>query len=530
MLDLLVLGSGAVLMSLELLGSRLLAPYFGNSLVVWGSLISVFLSALSLGYLLGGRAADRWPQPKVLIRVVLAAGLWVAVLPWFAAPLLKAMADRGLDPRVATLTASVLLFLGPSVLMGMVSPLAIRLRARGVEHIGQDAGGLYALSTLGSIAGTIATSFWLIPALGTRALLETLGLVLLLLAGGLGLRERRRWETALAAVLVTVLVLGPATGSGAGGTTGGSGGNSPGTDGDTAAAGRPVVKERMGGRVIELTTLYEADSLYHHIRVMEGDGSRYLRFDNSWQSGMYVGDPFRTRFDYTDFFSLADALGPQPKRVLFIGLGGGSTPKHFWKTDPNVQIDVAELDPEVVRVARQYFSVPDDPRLRITVTDGRQFLAGTDQRYDLICLDAYYAESIPFQLTTKEFLGLVKSHLAPGGVVEANLIGAYEGDKSDLYRSFHKTFVGVFPTLYSFPVYWNNDPATVRNIMLAATANPRLSPELLTKRAGEAAQAAGVSNLAEYAASEYRGPIATDDVPLLTDDHAPVDNLLRLQE
>lgn len=518
MLNLLVLGSGAVLMGLELLGSRLLAPYFGNSLAVWGSLISVFLAALSLGYLLGGRVADRWPQTRTLVRIGLAAGLWVAVLPWFTTPLLRAFSESALDPRAATLLVSLLLFLGPSVLMGMVSPLAIRLRARKVEHLGQDAGSLSALSTLGSIAGTLATSFWLIPAMGSHALLQALGLTLLVLAGALALRERRAQESALAAVLVAAVLLAPGGGfSGVRGLTSGS-----------APSGAAPVKERMGGQTVELTTLLDTDSLYHHIRVMEGDGSRYLRFDNSWQSGMYVGDPFRTRFDYTDYFDLAYALEPPPKRVLFVGLGGASAPKHFWRYDPQVQIDVAELDPEVVRVARKYFDLPDDPRIHVTADDGRRFLENTDQKYDLICLDAYYADSIPFHLTTKEFFERVKSRLAPGGIVEANLIGAYEGPDSDLYRSLHKTFGETFSTLYTFPVYWRNDPATLRNIMLVATDSRRLSPDLLTEKAAVAAKQVGVPRLGEYAQSQYLGPIDTSNVPVLTDDHAPVDQLLHL--
>lgn len=530
MLNLLVLGSGAVLMALEMLGSRLLAPYFGNSLYVWGSLIGVFLTALSLGYLLGGRAADRWPRPATLGRVALAAGAWVAILPWLTEPVLRSLSAWQAGPRLSPLLASLVLFLGPGVLMGMVSPLAIRLRAKGVERLGQDAGGLYALSTVGSIAGTLLTAFWLIPAMGGRTLLLVLGLTLLLLAGAYSMVDRRWRSAALAAglALATVIAAGPGTLAGGRTRPAGLPGPAVGTGG--IAGGRAQTQETIGGVKVTLTTLAEVDSLYHHIRVVEGGGSRYLRFDNSWQSGMYVDDPFRTRFPYTDFFSLADALGPKPKRVLFIGLGGGSAPKHFWQSDPDVKIDVAELDPEVVRVARQHFNLPDDGRMAVTVEDGRQFLESTTQKYDLICLDAYYADSIPFHLTTQEFLELVKSRLAPGGVVAANIIGAYEGPKSALYRSFHKTFSQVFPTLYSFPVYWRNDPDRLRNIMLLATENRRLSPELLAKRADEAAAAAGVPDLGSYARSLYLGPIVTDDVPVLTDDHAPVDQLLRFGE
>ncbi|MGE5589830.1 MAG: fused MFS/spermidine synthase [Bacillota bacterium] len=517
MLSLLVLGSGAVLMGLEMLGSRLLAPYFGNSLYVWGSLISVFLSALSLGYLLGGRAADRWPRPSTLVRVALLAGAWVAVLPWLTPAVLESLqASQG--PRLAPLLASLALFFGPGVLMGMVSPLAIRLRAKGVERLGQDAGGLYALSTAGSIAGTLLTSFWLVPAMGSRALLGVLGLTLLLLAGGYAVSHRRLAEGAVAAVLAAATLLAAVPTS------------VPGAPAEPGGAQGAKVMERMGGQLVEMTTVLEVDSLYHHIRVMDDGQSRYLRFDDSWQSGMYLDDPFRTRFLYTDYFTLPYALGLTPKKVLFIGLGGGSTPKHYWKMDPEVQVDVAEIDPEVVRVARRYFALPDDPRLTVTAQDGRLFLEQSQEKYDLIALDAYYADSIPFQLTTREFLEIVKAHLAPGGVVAANLIGAYEGPKSQLYRSFEKTFSAVFPTLYSFPLYWRNDPDTVRNIMLLATEEKRQSPERLAAAADRVGASVGVPELGAYARTLYQEPLETDDVPLLTDDHAPVDRLLYLQE
>ncbi len=517
MLSLLVLGSGAVLMGLEMLGSRLLAPYFGNSLFVWGSLIGVFLSALSLGYLLGGRAADRPAGSPSSGRSGRRRWAWVAVLPWLTPTVLEGLEARQW-PRLAPLLASLALFFGPGVLMGMVSPLAIRLRAKGVERLGQDAGGLYALSTAGSIAGTLLTSFWLIPALGSRALLGVLGLTLLVLAGGYAISHRRMAEGVLAGALAAATLLTSVPVSGLG------------VPASPAAAQGTKVVERIGGEPVEMTIVLEEDSLYHHLRVMDGGDSRYLRFDNSWQSGMYLKDPFRTRFLYTDYFALPYALGLKPKKVLFIGLGGGSTPKHYWKNDPEVQVDVAEIDPEVVRVARRYFALPDDPRLNVTAEDGRRFLENSREKYDLICLDAYYADSIPFQLTTREFLEVVKSHLTPGGVVAANIIGAYEGPRSSLYRSFEKTFAAVFPTRYSFPLYWRNDPDQLRNIMLLATEARRQSPERLAGEADRVGASVGVPELGQYARTLYQEPVETDDVPLLTDDHAPVDRLLYLQE
>lgn len=174
--------SGAVLLGLEIVASRVLAPYFGNSVYVWGSLISVFLLALSIGYWLGGELADRRPNLGTLGLILGLAAVCVLVLPLVYLPVGQAIANLGLEPRTAVLLASVLFFLAPSVFMGMVSPFAIKLSARDLEAIGRTSGRVYALSTLGSISGALAVSFFLIQWLGTRAIVSALGLVLLLLA------------------------------------------------------------------------------------------------------------------------------------------------------------------------------------------------------------------------------------------------------------------------------------------------------------------------------------------------------------
>lgn len=174
--------SGGVLLGLEIVASRILAPYFGNSVYVWGSLISVFLLALSIGYWLGGVQADKRPSLVVLAKILVAAAVCILVLPLFYLPVGKYIADLGLEFRFSVLLISMLFFLVPSVLMGMVSPFVIKLSATGLDEIGRTAGRVYAISTLGSISGAIAVSFFFIQWLGTRAIVVVLGLILLLLA------------------------------------------------------------------------------------------------------------------------------------------------------------------------------------------------------------------------------------------------------------------------------------------------------------------------------------------------------------
>lgn len=279
-----------------------------------------------------------------------------------------------------------------------------------------------------------------------------------------------------------------------------------------------------------LRVLYEADSAYHHIVVVEDAYARYLRFDRSFQSGMLLGDPFESPFLYAAYAHLGLIFRPEAVRVLVVGLGGGSIPKRLWRDNPRMSVDVAELDPKVVEVARRFFALPFSPRLRITAQDGRLFLRKTRELYDLIILDAYYAESIPFHLTTREFLELVKSRLAPEGAVVWNLVGALQGPRSRLFRAMYRTAAAAFPGLYLFPTAFRpyHDVDSIRNIMLVGQAAGGLSRSDILERARRLAPRTRFEDYVKYAADFYEEPIQTEDVPVLTDDYAPVDTLIPL--
>ena len=220
-----------------------------------------------------------------------------------------------------------------------------------------------------------------------------------------------------------------------------------------------------------LEVVFAEDTRYHRLAVVDDDDTRYLRFDNSLQSAMYLGDPYRTRYRYTDFFHLGVAYNPDARNVLFVGLGAGSSEKRLWRDFPRLQIEAVELDPVVVDVAYRYFDVPRDPRLRIRVGDGRRFLAGDERRWDVIVIDAFFADAIPAHLVTREFLELVRTRLAPGGVVVTNAIGAIEGPGSRLFRSIYKTYRTAFPTVLVHPTILAGDQGDeqYRNLILVAT-------------------------------------------------------------
>lgn len=513
--------SGAVLLGVELAASRVLAPYFGNSLFVWGALIGVVLAGLAVGYWAAGALADRVPSPLLLVGTIAAGAVSVLAIPLLDEHVLEAVVTWDPGPRADPVLAALLLFGLPSVLLAGVTPIAVRLRARALDRVGSTAGRLFSVSTVGSIVGTFATAFWLIPELGTDQLLGFAAAALFAGAATITIAERQPVGSLLVAAacggaVAAGFALAPDTGS---------------TLSSTAVRNwSPVYRLRddpsrlgdvdYGGAKV----VYSRDTRYHRLAVIDVEGTRVLRFGSSFQSAMSLADPFRTEYRYTDFFALGLAYRPQAKSVLFLGLGGGSAPKRLWRDFPSLRLDVVELDPVVVDVARRYFNVPDDPRLAIEVEDGRRYLAKTDRRWDVIAIDTFFEDGIPFHLATREFLELVRSRLAPGGVVVTNIIGAISGEGSKLFRSMYRTYRSVFPTVLVHPV---DGGVGYQNLVVVASEQAAPAESFLLERWRRIRAAApSAPDLTAAVRMRYDGAIRIDDVPTLTDDYAPTDALL----
>jgi spermidine synthase/MFS family permease len=527
--------SGAVLLGVEISASRVVAPFFGNSLFVWGSLIGVVLAGLAVGYWAGGALADRLPSPAALVAVLGLGGLAVLVVPVVDEPLLEAVVSWDPGPRLNPLLASLALFGVPSIVLAAVSPVAIRLRARSLGTLGRTAGRLFALSTAGSIAGTLGTAFFLVPELGTNQLFGLGAVLLFAVAAAVTVSERlgKLWAAGVAAGLalacVATLLLAPESG----------GRLSPTAARNWSPLYRLTGPETKGSardaRALApagtLEVLYSKETQYHRLAVVEDSDTRYLRFDNSFQSAMYVDEPYRTRYRYTDFFDLALAYNPDARNVLFIGLGAGSAEKRMWRDFPDVQIDVVEIDPVVVDVAYRYFELPRDPRLRVHVGDGRRFLATRPTRWDAIVIDAFFADAIPFHLVTREFLELARGRLNPGGVIVTNAIGAIEGPGSRLFRSIYRTYRSAFPTVLVHPAILPDDEGdeTFRNLILVAGEAAAPQRQFLAQRWAEIrGRSPGAPDLTKPILDRHDAEIPTGDVPTLTDDYAPTDALLLL--
>jgi spermidine synthase len=516
--------TGAALLAIELAASRVLAPYFGGSLYVWGSLIGVVLAGLALGYWLGGAIVDRWPRLDLLLGLIAAGALATVAIPLVSHDVMRWVVDWDPGPRADPLLAALILFAPASVLLAAATPTAVRLSARSGKGVGGIAGRLFAISTLGSIAGTFATAFWLLPEIGTHELFGIVAGVLLAAAMLVALTDGR---------LAVALVLALAAWS----SFYWSPSLAPTPEEALSEASSvnwsPIVRLRGNLRdqpradLGSLRILFRQESRYHRIAVTEDRRVRYLRFDNVVQSGMYLHDIYSGPYPYPDLFELGEAYDPSARSMLFIGLGGATAIKRIWRDFPSLKMTAVEVDPVVIDVARRYFSLPSSPRLKVVAEDGRRFLDRSDRRYDLIAIDVSYADGLPFHMATLEFLRLVHEHLAPGGVVMMNVVGRVEGPGSRLFRSLYRTYRTIFPTVVVHPVVPSraDDPEGLTNVLIFAADKALPAPgELLERwRRLRPPRAAG---LERAILDRDDAPIRTEDVPILTDDYAPTDALL----
>ncbi len=423
--------SGASVLAIEILGTRVLGPFYGVSLFLWSALITVTLAALAAGYALGGRWADRGPRLSRLGVLLAAAGAWIVLVPWMREPLLQAVEPLGL--RAAVLAGSLLLFAPPLLLLGMVSPYAVQLAAKRLDAVGRTAGNLFAVSTLASVVSALLTGFFLIPNVGVTRLLLLIGCALF---GGAALAWGADRRARLGgAVLLVATIAGVASWRG----------SAAGIDTDSGV-------------------LAHIDSPYAEIRVLEHNDIRYLLLDGGIHTSVQPGT-WISSHRYVAAVSVAKLFFPRPGNLLLVGLGGGAVVKDFaaegWK------IDAVEIDAAVVRVAESQFGLRPD-ECRTFCMDGRRFLRDHDTVYDLVVLDAFGSSSIPFHLVTREMFALVARHLAPQGIVAINV--ETRGWDDPLLGSIAATLATSFAEVLALPT--SEPPNTLGNIVLLGARTP----------------------------------------------------------
>jgi spermidine synthase len=395
--------TGATILMLEILGTRIIAPYFGTTLFVWSSLISVAIIALALGYFAGGFVADRHPKFSLLYIFIFTTAITLVLISKADGLILEA--TNGFGSQFGPLAASFALFSVPMFLLAMATPFAIKLKAEELETIGATAGNLYGISTLGSFFGAIATGFYLIPSIGTEATLFLFAGILIAIAGMHFLLQKTGRK---AFVLLLVLLI--------------------------PSYGMPIPEN--------MQMLYKSESMYGQVKVIEGsiEGSpemRFLLLDGAIQTCM-IKETGKACTAYTAIIDAVLDLKQGERNALVIGLGGGTNAKSL--QERNIEFDAVEIDPKIAFAAKEYFGFQGNAEIE----DGRQFLKNSGKKYDFIIVDAFSAYSPPPHLFTKEMYETVNNSLKEEGILVVNSIGWAQEEKALLQKSIYKTLATVF--------------------------------------------------------------------------------------
>jgi len=474
---------------LEISASRILTPVFGSTIYTWGSLIGVILSGLSLGYFLGGKIADSHPRFDKICGIVFSVGLFIIGIPFFASSVVDFSLDILPISQYTPLLATFLLLMLPSVLLGFVSPYAIKLGTNTLQKVGNISGNLYAIATIGSIFGTFATVFILIPNLTVNQIIFGLGITLIA-SSLVGLKTSPK---ILIVVIIIILIV-------------------------------PWSSLSVNTISHNGTLIFEKETMFSHLDVVEYGDNRSLYLDGMRHSSMDINDPLDLVIDYTEFFHLGMLFNPKATDVLFVGGGGFTGPKNFLQLYPHTKIDVIEIDADVIDVAKTYFNLETTPRLQVFNDDARKHLFTFDKKYDLIVLDAYATNYVPYHLMTHEFFQILEKRLETNGVVVSNFVGSIEGNNSQLVRSVYKTMKETFPVAYVFPT--EERPTNVQNIMIVSSNQPyEFDRELLLEMAKDSPADYLVDELSKQE-HFYDKVVGTSDVPFLTDQFNPSEVLI----
>jgi len=499
MLYALVFVAGMTTLAVEMAAARLLAPWFGDSLPIWASLIGLILVYLSLGYWLGGRLADRSPRSATLYRLCVGAGFLIGLIPVASRPVLRlaAVGFARLDAVLLAgpLAAVLLLLAAPVTLLGCVSPFAIRLLLRDPQRGGATAGRIYALSTLGSLVGTFLPVLVTIPNLGTRNTFYLFAVLLLLTAwAGLLLTSGRR---ALPYILLLLIIL--------------------------------LLAWATGGGVIKADEelVYETESPYNYIQVLRWGPGLRLKLNEGYGVQSVYNPEGELTDGIWDYFLIAPFFSPAPydegqvRSLCLVGLAGGTVSKLYSRAYGSISMDGVELDPAIIDVGRRYFAM-NEPNLHVVAADGRAFLARlpAGQRYDVIAVDAFRPPYVPFHLATREFFELCQAHLSEQGVVAINA-ARVRGDER-LVEALAATMQTVFPSV--FIVEEPDEGFATGNSLVVGTVQPSTLADWEANISG--LRQPLLMEMAGRAAPHVRQqPLAAAGV-VFTDDRAAVEQLV----
>ena len=480
--------TGAAVLIIEVAATRILSPYFGNTIFTVSSVISVILLALSIGYSVGGKIADKKGSESLFYYLILAGGVSVLALHSLSSFILPYV-NAFFSLKEGPLVASILLFFLPGVLLGMLSPLVVTLqKKRAKTGVGEAAGNVFFWSTLGSITGSLGTGFVLIPQFGINVIMFSVGIFLSLL-GIAGLAMSKNFSNARKELIGIFIFFAIANG----------------------------IFISITEANAKDTYVYYGDGLYDSIAIYDGTyrghPTRFLRQSTDASSAIHLNSD-DLAFEYTNYYALHKLTSADLKRALIIGGGAYSVPNRLVREDADVIVDVAEIEPDLYQLSKQYFGVTDDPRLQNHVEDGRRFLQNSEGEYDLIFVDAFHT-SIPSHLMTKEFYELSREKLSDNGIFVMNIIGPLDDAQPTFTWSAINTVQSAFPNHYFFAVD-TPESTRVQNIMLVG----RKSDLPLSFTTNDAFLRTVSDHVITIPDNAFDGQL------IFTDDYAPVEYLI----
>ncbi len=486
--------AGVSVMAVELAASRLMAPYFSSSQIVYTIIIGTVMIAMALGNVYGGRSADRNPDPAVLYGRMLIAGVWIAAIPFLGRYLIGAVSGllvltvNSNFLIIAAFVSCMLIFVFPLFLLGTVTPSLVRYIMENAEQSGEIVGRLGAFNTIGSIIGTFLPTFVTIPAVGTAVTFLIFSGVIMIIAAAYFISTRRR----LRLMIITLALFIVFT----------------------------VLGSRASFAFWDDGIAYEGESVYNYLQITEDDrrvvlstnvlfGVQSVKMKSDGLTGMYY-----------DYALAAPAMAEEAKGtgeeldILILGNGTGTFATQCAKYFPGCRIDAVEIDGRISDLAYEYFDM--SPDIKLYEYDGRAFLQASKEEYDLILIDAYQDITIPFQMSSEEFFTLVKEHLREGGIMVVNMNMHSDGEGS-INEHLTDTIMSVFPYSCSADVPLNSN----RELFASVSAEPaELLGDWLDK-----AEDGELSVQLERVHSALSPCSASGEGHILTDDKAPVELL-----
>ena len=471
--EIIVFVVGAIIMIFEIVGSRILAPYLGTSIYVWSAIIGVILGSLSLGNILGGYYADKRANSTRLSLAIILSSIFIAATAVSNNFVLTKIQAEIPNIKIGAVISSIILFGPANIFLGMVFPLCSKLIINNLDHSGTTVGRLSALSTIGGIIGTFSASFLLIPTFKTNTVLFVISLILLINSFMIN-----NYRLLVSLIIIFVII--------------------------TSSQSSKLIFNNSNKDI-----LCKANTAYNQVTIQQNNEIIEMIINGFKNSAMFP-DKSNLIYEYTKYYHLIKHFNPQFENALMLGGGGYSYPKDYLIKYPDKKIDVVEIDPKITKLAKKYFQLKENPNLNIIHQDARTYLNTNQNKYDAILVDAFDYYSIPFQLTTKEFVKKEYENLSKNGLVILNIASSINGKTGKFLRAEYKTYQEIFPQVYLFPVKDNNDGNLIQNIILVALKNPNL-PQLTSNN----------PEISQLLDNLWQKEVKLD-MPTLTDNFAPV--------